>query len=259
MILDEVKAAYHKDLISRSKRADERGMLDYRPIKVEQNLLQNTEGSALAHIGSTKVLAGVKFDLMAPFADRPDEGVIMVNGEFPPLAHPEFEAGPPNEESIELARVVDRGIRSAEAIDLKKLGETKDEEGRVLGVFVDLYVLDHNGNMIDTAALAAMAALSCARIPKVESNKLIRTESTGPLPLSRKVVTCSFSSIAGRIVLDATDEEETASDGRLTLGVTDDGLLCAGQKSGAAGFTKAQILDMADIALEKRSQLFTYV
>lgn len=260
MILDDVKAAYVKDLLAKSgKRTDNRGPMDYRTIRVEKNFLQNTEGSAIAHIGNTKVLAGVKFDLMAPFPDRPDEGVIMVNAELPPLAHPDFEAGPPNETSIELARVVDRGIRSAEAVNLKALGATKDSQNRVLAVFVDLYALDHSGNLTDASALAAMAALSCAKIPTLEGDKLIRSEFSGPLPLSRKVVTCTFSTIADKIVLDATDEEETASDGHLTLGITDDGLMCAGQKSGRAGFTKQQMLELFDTALEKRTELLKHI
>jgi len=252
MILDEVKEAYVKALLKKGKRPDERDFLEYRPIKIEKGLLPNAEGSALARIGDTKVLCGVKFDVFEPFPDRPDEGVFIVGSEFSPMAHPEFMPGPPNEHSIELSRVVDRGIRSAEVIDLAKLFR---EEGKVLAAFIDLYVLDHCGNLIDAAALAAMAALTTAKVPRHEDEALIRTEFEGPLPLARKVAACSFEKIDGQLILDATNQEEVASDGRLSISTCDGDLICAGQKSGRAGFSKKELLDLVDLAIEKGKEL----
>lgn len=259
MIVDEMSKAYARELLRSGKRADGRGLLDYRRVAIEKGFIPNAEGSAKASLGDTKVVAGVKLDLVAPFPDRPGEAVISFNSEFSPIAHPDFEAGPPNEHSIELARVVDRGIRSAEVINLKELGETKTSEGKVLGVYVDLYILDHCGNLIDCAALAAMAALSCTQVPRIESEKLVRQEFAGPLPLARRVVACSFESIEGKAVLDASYEEEVASDGRFTVSVTDDGRVCSSQKSGAAGFTREQVLDFIEIAFEKGGELLKQV
>lgn len=256
MILDEIKEAYVKDLLQRDKRGDGRGLLEYRQISIEKGIIPNAEGSALAGLGSTKVLAGVKFDVMEPYPDRPTEGVFTVQSEFLPLAHPEFEAGPPNEHSIELARVVDRGIRSAEVLDVQNW---MLEEEKVLGAFVDLYVLDHCGNLIDCASIAAMAALAAAKVPKYEDGKIVRGDFKGPLPLSRKVASCSFEKIGGKAVLDATDEEEVASDGRLTLSTCDGDLLCCSQKSGPAGFAEKEILDLLDVAVEKGRQLRSLV
>ena len=259
MILDEVKEAYVKELLKKGLRADGRNLLDYRPIRVEKGLLANAEGSALAHIGDSKVLAGVKFDLMTPFPDRPEEGMVVFNSEFSPLAHPEFESGPPNENSIELARVVDRGIRSAEVIDVRKLASMGSAEGKVLGVFVDIYSLDNSGDLLDAAALASMAALASARIPKVEGEKLIRNEYSGPLEIKRKVVTTTFNFIDGHVLVDTTDEEDVASDGRVTVGTTSDGFVCAGQKSGSIGLRKEKLLELVDIAFEKNKELIKHV
>ena len=259
MITDFVNKAYARELIKTGRRADGRGLLNYRQAKVEVDYIPNAEGSALASLGETKVVAGVKLDLVAPFPDRPDEAVISFNSEFSPIAHPDFEAGPPNENSIELARVVDRGIRSAEVIDLKKLGQQKTPEGKVLGVYVDLYIIDQCGNLIDCAALAAMAALCNTRVPKFDGEKLDRANSVGNLPLQRKVIACSFEKIEGQIVLDASYEEETASEGRFTVSVTDEGKVCAVQKSGAAGFTREQVLQFIDIAFEKGGELLKQI
>lgn len=256
MISDEVKEAFVLDLMKKNARMDNRAMLDYREISVQKNIYTNSEGSAMAQIGDTKVIAGLKFDVLAPFADRPKEGVIMFNSEFSPIAHPEFVAGPPDSRSIELARVVDRGIRSAEVIDLEKLFL---EEGKVVGVFIDLFVVDHSGNLTDTAYLAAMAALKGANVPKYENGKLIRGEYTGKLPLTRDVVSCTFEKIEGKLVLDAREEEEVSSSGRMTLATCGDDLMCAAQKSGRAGFSRDELSSMIDISLQKRSELLKYL
>ncbi|MBI5225354.1 exosome complex protein Rrp42 [Candidatus Micrarchaeota archaeon] len=252
MIMDEVKEEFVKELLKNNKRSDGRGLLEYRPIKIEKGLLPNAEGSCLAQIGDTKVLAGVKFDVVEPYKDRPAEGVFQVNAEFLPLAHPEFFAGPPDERSIELARVVDRGIRSADCVDSKKLFL---EEGKALGIYVDLYIMDHSGNLIDTAGLAAMGALLDTKVPKYEAKALIRGEFSGKLHLERSAVVCSFEKIDGKIVLDANDEEEVASEGRLSFATCDGDLLCAAQKSGRSAFSREEFSAIMDASLEKGREL----
>ena len=256
MLIDEVTDAFVSDLIKNGKREDGRSFLDYRNAKVETGLIPNAEGSALAQIGNSKVLCGVKFDLLNPFSDKPDDAVVMVGSEFSPMAHPDFQPGPPDERSIELARVVDRGIRSAGCVDSKAFDRTEEQ---VMAVFIDLHILDHCGNLIDTAALAAMAALKNAKVPKIdkEAKKLIRGDFVGSLPLKRNALTCSFEKISGKTILDATENEEVASEGRMTVGVTDDGFVCCGQKSGRTGFSKEELMNLVDVSLEKSKKLFS--
>ena len=80
---------------------------------------------------------------------------------------------PPTPESIEFARVVDRGIRAGNCVDLESL--VIDEE-TVWTIFVDLYVLNYAGNLFDAGTLAAMAALLTTKVPKYEGDKAIREE-----------------------------------------------------------------------------------
>ncbi|MDP3742229.1 MAG: exosome complex protein Rrp42 [Candidatus Micrarchaeota archaeon] len=256
MISDQIKAQFVKELIKKNNRPDGRQFLEHRSISMQKNVFENCEGSAICHLGDTKVLAGVKIDLATPFPDRPNEGMLSVGCEFSPIAHPNFQAGPPGEASIELARVVDRGIRAANAIDLTKL---KIADGKVLGVFIDLYILDHNGNLTDAAALAAMSAVKNALVPKIEQDgevyKLNHEERKNKLPLGEDVVTCTFEKIGESIVLDANIDEENASSGRLTFGATTSGLICSAQKSGSAGFMLDEFDNILDLTLEKRKEL----
>lgn len=74
------------------------------------------------------------------------------------MAFPSFEAGPPNEQSIEIARVVDRGgIRESRMVDLEKL--VIEPGKKVWIIFIDINVLDYDGNLIDASSLGAVAAL----------------------------------------------------------------------------------------------------
>ena len=109
------------EMIEKGKRIDKRKIDQFRPIQIIPDYIKKAEGSALVRLGDTLVLAGVKMEIGKPFPDTPNEGILIVNSEFSPLASPEFESGPPGEDAVELARVVDRGIRESKAIEVDKL------------------------------------------------------------------------------------------------------------------------------------------
>src|SRR4030042_469517 len=98
---------YALELIQKGKRIDGRKFDEFRNIEIKENVAKKAEGSASVKIGKTHVIVGVKLELGKPFADRPNEGVLIVNAEFSPLSSPDFEPGPPSEDAIEVARVVD--------------------------------------------------------------------------------------------------------------------------------------------------------
>ena len=109
-------------LLKAGTRLDGRKLNDYRkPIQIDYGVVMTANGSARVKIGDTEVIAGIKLEVGTPYPDNPDEGTIMANVELLPLSSPDFETGPPDIKSIELARaVIDRGIRESKAIDVKK-------------------------------------------------------------------------------------------------------------------------------------------
>ena len=125
-LLTKVKLQQIKKAIEEEKRLDQRALTDYRPVSIEQGVIEKAEGSARVLLGKTEVLVGVKVETGTPYPDTPNNGVMTVNAELVPLASPKFEPGPPGEQAIELARIVDRGIRESEAIDTEKLCIIKD-------------------------------------------------------------------------------------------------------------------------------------
>jgi exosome complex component RRP42 len=242
-------------LIAKGKRLDGRGLTDYREIKVEQGIIERAEGSARVLLGKTEVLAGTKIEVGKPFQDTPNEGVLTVNAELVPLASPNFEPGPPNGNSIELARVVDRGIRESKTIDFKKLCIKPGK--KVFVVFVDVYVLNHDGNLIDASALAALAALLNTKMfnYEIEEDEVKIKPGYTPLPLTKHPIAVTFAKINDKLVVDPWLEEEQTMDTRLTITVDDEGNICAMQKGGTGYFTPKQVLEAAKIAGEKAEEI----
>lgn len=250
-IISSVKRDYIADLARQGKRADARSLDQYREISVEPGWAKNAEGSALAKIGNTQVLAGVKLQKGEPYPDTPESGVLIVNAELVPVASPIFEPGPPKENAIELARIVDRGIRESEAIDLEELVITPSEE--VWMVFVDIHVLDQDGNLMDTSALAAVSALWDVKPPESEDWKLQR------FPVSKKPVTTTMAKINGELMVDPCLDEESVMEARISMATTEDGNLCAMQKGGAGTLTLEDVDRAYQLARAKADELRKYI
>jgi exosome complex component RRP42 len=200
-------------------------------------------------------MAGIKIETGEPFSDVPNEGVLTVNAELVPLASPTFEPGPPDENSIELARIVDRGIRESKAIELEKL--CVEPGKKVFVVFVDVYVLNHDGNLIDASAMAALAALLNTKMPNYElkEGKIKIKPGYTSLPMRNYPIAVTFAKINDKLAVDPWLEEEQVMDARLTMALDKDGKICAIQKGGYGYFAAQQILEAAKIAREKAEEL----
>ena len=250
-----VKQKQIAQLMSKGKRLDGRELHDYREIKLEMGIIEKAEGSARVLLGKTEVLVGVKIQTGEPFPDTPNEGVLTVNAELVPLASPTFEPGPPDERSIELARVVDRGLRESKVLNLEKL--CLEPGKNVVVVFIDVYVLNHDGNLIDASALAALAALINTKMPKygVEEGEVKVKSSYTPLPVQNYPIAITFAKIEDKVIVDPWLEEEQVMDARLTMAIEKDGKICAIQKGGTGYFNSEQILELAKIAQQKAAEI----
>jgi len=247
---------YIRSLAKTGKRLDTRKMEEYRKIKIQYNVSsKSAEGSARVKIGKTEVIAGVKIDVGTPYPDKMAEGTIMVNAELLPMSSPKFESGPPSIDSIEISRVVDRGIRECGAIDFKKLCIVAGE--KVWMVFIDIYPINADGNLFDACALAAMAALKDAKFPVLDKNNNIdyKNRTENPLPVSKFPVSCTVLKVGGQFLVDPSVEEEEAATARLTTAFTDEGNVCAMQKGGEESITFEEISKMVDIAKKATDQL----
>jgi len=257
----EIMAGIMRDhilnLLREGTRADNRGLEDYRDLEVEVNVIEKAEGSALVKLGNTQVLVGIKVDVGEPFPDLPDRGVITTNVELVPLASPTFEPGPPDENAIELARVVDRGIRESNAVDLEKLVIVPGKLVRV--IFVDVHVLDHDGNLLDASGIGAIAALLSTKIPKMtydpEKEELQVLEEYEPLPVRRVPIPVTMAKIGQNIVVDPTLDEERVMDGRITITTDENGMISSVQKGEGGSFKLEEVMYAVDLAIRKAAEV----
>lgn len=241
------------ELARNGQRLDGRGLTDYRqPIEIELDISWTAEGSAKVTIGQTVIMAGVKLALEKPYNDTPDEGGIMVNAELLPLSSSDYEPGPPGIKAVELARVTDRGIREAKALDLKKLCLIPGEKAWF--VTVDLITINDAGNLFDAAGLAALAALKAAKFPKVnpETGAIdYKHKTEEKLPLLKEPLPVTIYKAGTQFLVDPTAEEEKAFDARLTVSSDEKGTISALQKGGMMPLTIEEVSQMVDLALEK--------
>src|SRR5512136_3173796 len=234
-VISEIKKDYLYNLLLKGQRADGRALDEYRECSVEKNLIAKAEGSALVKLGSSQVLVGVKMQPGEPFPDTPNRGVIITNAELVPLASPAFEPGPPNETGIELARVVDRGVRESKAVDLEALCITPGKQ--VWIIFIDVHILDDCGNILDASSIGAIAALLSTKVPA--SRFGLGEDYILPirdLPIATTAI--EFNDV---LMFDPGVDEEAIANTRLTIISTVEGNICGTQKSGTGTLKPEQI------------------
>jgi len=244
-----------RKLSEEQERLDGRTPLEYRNITIEPEYIPTTaDGSAKVTIGDTQVIVGISTDLEEPFPDMPGKGTIVTNAELAPMADREFESGPPQEDGVELARVVDRGIRESEAVDLEDLCIEKGE--KVITLFIDIHILNNDGNLLDAAALAAITALKTGTLPHYdeESGEFDREAEGRPIPLTKTPVTATGRKIGDTIVFDTTKQEEEAQDARLTVSITEDNNIVAMQKGGTEPYSQEETMETVEKVRDKTEE-----
>ena len=262
-IIPKLKVNSILGVISKGYHIDRRPLLSYRQIEVIKNISPNADSSVLVKLGHTQVLAGVKLEVGQPFPDNPNEGVLIVNAEYIPAASPTFEPGPPDENAIELARVIDRSIREPRAVALDKLAILPGK--KVWVIWLDIYVLDHDGNLMDASMIAAMIVLANTKIPYYEVDqatgnvKIDRSKRIGPLPINKYVATVTVYKIGNALVVDPTAEEEAIASASLSISVSEDNYIVGMQKRGLGFLTEKEIEQIIEISLSKGKELIEII
>ena len=267
-LISSIKKDYLSNLAKNGKRTDGRKFDEYRNIEIETGLISKAEGSARVKIGNTQVVAGIKMDIGEPYPDSPDKGVMMTATELIPLASPDFESGPPREDAIELARVVDRGIRESEVIGLDKLCIIPGE--KIWLVFIDVHILDFDGNLFDAASLASLAALLDTTVPIERMRPIIeKLQDQFPsikeylkqnpkdfkLPMNEPPISCTSAKFNDVVVIDPSLDEEEIAEARLTVATDSNGDIRAMQKGLKGSFTNEEIKKIIKASLDNGREI----
>ncbi|KHG09789.1 Exosome complex component RRP43 [Gossypium arboreum] len=184
----------------------------------------SANGSALAKIGSTTMLAAIKMEVMTPSLETPDEGCIAIDFHMPPICSPIVRPGRPAEGAPVVAK------QFSGMINLKELSLVSGKAAWM--AYLDIYCLDADGALFDTALLSAVAAFSHLEIPVVSLNddgKIVLSEEQGLSdrePVNKEKRKINLSSIPfsltcvlhkNYILADPTAEEESIMDTIVTV------------------------------------------
>jgi exosome complex component RRP42 len=255
IIVEHLRKQQMWDSISKGKRLDGRTLDEIRPIEIEVGLIKKANGSARVKIGNSEVVAGVKVETGEPFEGLENKGALILSAEVLPTASPYIEPGPPDEETVELARVVDRGIRESEMLDLSKLALIPGEI--VYVIFVDCSVINADGNLFDATSYAAVSALMNSKLPvfEIRDRKAVDTGEKQNPPLTTVPVSITAVRIGESVILDPTAEEEACMDARITITTNSDQNFAAVQKGSTGAFTVEQLKRAAATARIKGEEI----
>ncbi|XP_053475570.1 exosome complex component RRP45 [Ictalurus furcatus] len=244
--------------IEAKKRLDGRQTYDYRNIKIT---FGTDYGCCTVCLGKTRVLAQVSCELVPPKDARPTEGLMFFNLELSPMASPGFQSNRQSELLVTLNRQLERCLRNSRCIDTESLCVISGE--KVWQIRVDVHVLNHDGNLMDAASVAAISALSHFKRPEVAIQgrdvTVFSPEERDPVPLSVYhmpiCVSFAFFQQGTYLLVDPCEKEEQVMDGLLVIAMNKHREICFIQSSGGIMLLKDQVLRCSKIASVKVSEI----
>ncbi|MGH9979282.1 MAG: exosome complex protein Rrp42 [Nitrososphaeraceae archaeon] len=260
IIVEHLRRQQMREAISQSKRLDGRDLDEMRPLEIELGIIGKADGSSRVRLGNSEVVAGVKVETGEPFEGLENKGALILSAEVLPTASPYIEPGPPDEETIELARVVDRGVRESEMVDLDKLALIPGKV--VYTIFVDCSIINYDGNLFDASSYAVVSALLSSKLPVFEVQEgeaIVNTGKKMDPPLTTIPISITAVKIGDSVILDPTAEEEACMNGRITITTNSEGKFAALQKGSTGSFTIDQIKRASEIARIKGEEVRTKI
>jgi exosome complex component RRP45 len=166
-----------------------------------------------------------------------------------------------NMDEINTSRMLEKALRKSRAIDTEGLCIVAGE--KVWAIRVHIAVLDQDGNILDCAGLAAMAALLHFRRPDVTvtGEDVVIHPADEKVPIALGIhhipicITFAFFMDGERHVIDPSLLEESVSEAQLTLVVNIHRELCTLSKAGGIGISPEKVLHCATIASVKAEEL----
>ena len=196
-----------------------------------------------------------------PYTDRPFDGIFTITSELGPMVAPSFEVSRPTETEVLLSRLLEKTVRRSGALDTESLCLVAGQ--KCWSVRVDLHVLNHDGNLLDTACFAVVAALRHFRKPETsmegETLTIYTPAEREPVPLSWLhspfCVTFSFFGEEGdTVLLDATWLEEQLRVSSCTFSLNRHGEICQVSKLGGTAIDAPIFVQCAQVALNKSKE-----
>lgn len=173
------------------------------------------------------------------------------------MGAPQFEPGRQSELSVHLNRLLEKCIKDSKAIDLESLCIKLAE--KVWALRIDVNVLNHEGNILDCASIAALTALAHFRRPDVtcdgETVVIHTYKERDPIPTVIHhfpvCVTYAVFNQSSTTVADPSLLEESVSEAQLVLSINSFKEICSIHLGGSALMNPQLILQCAAKAAKR--------
>lgn len=204
-------------------------------------------------------------EIQRPKSSRLSEGILSINVELNALGAPHFESGRNSELQVVMNRILEKCIKDSRAVDMESLCIKINE--RVWAFRVDLNILNHEGNLLDCASIALLAALAHFRRPDVscDGEETIVHSYAERDPIRTVIhhypvcVTYALFKEGTVVLADPTLLEEGVADANLILGINSYKEVCTLHLGGKALMDPESILKCTSKAAHRAGLLVTEI
>lgn len=243
---------YYGRYLESGLRPDGRSLGEARQATLATSVVRTAIGSASVRLGRTCVIAGVTCEaLVVAGKGSDDSGEVHVHFEAPGLSGMRLRA-PTAADGVEgwLQQILARArVLAPHALRITP-------EAAAWALHVDVYCLEHDGNILDAALLAALAALKDTRLPPArydESNArvLVGAAATDGQPVDPmagarlELIACPLPLTLVRALrctlADPSADEEAFAEARITVVVDSVTSEVAVHKPGGAPLTDDEL------------------
>jgi len=154
---------FFNKFLAQQVRPDGRTLHKARNTIITTNTLHTAQGSAMVKLGNTNIVCGIKAEVTRPHDQEPKLGFCFPSVEITSLSLENSEWTRRDEMSVPIASLLSRLLQMC--VNREALCIVPGEAVWVL--YVDVYVLEHDGNVQDAALLAAFTALTELTLPQV--------------------------------------------------------------------------------------------
>ncbi|CDU22546.1 related to Exosome complex exonuclease RRP43 [Sporisorium scitamineum] len=215
--------SYLSRFLDASIREDGRALAAFRDATLTLGSISTADGSSFARIGNTSCIAAVKAEVAAPQLSRSREGYLIPNVELPAVCSSKFKPGAPGEEAQVLTSRLLALLNSSNVLNREQL--CIQEAKAVWCLYLDISFICFDGNAMDAAVLAAVAALSGTKLPKAsydpDTEQVRCSSSRTALHLEQLPLASSFSIFENQHLLsDPTAFESALSSSHVTIAVS---------------------------------------
>ncbi len=227
------------------RRPDGRDFDQLREIRIEPNVAEHAEGSALVSYGKTKVLCTATFEAKPPsWLLGSDRGWVTAEyGMLPRSTHQRMKRDKTlsGGRTQEISRLIGRSLRAA--VDLRKMPERQ--------IIIDCDVINADGGTRTAAVTGGFVALA------LTLDRLYKLGEIKSQPLIRYIAAVSVGIHKSHLLLDLNYEEDSAIGTDMNFVMTDAGEFVEVQGTAEdSPFRKEQLFTMMDLAERGCRQLF---